>query len=314
MNGIRIATAALFALAAALASARGGEIALTFDDAPLGDSQYYTGYKRTKLLIRKLEKAGIDEVAFFVTTKHLSDELAERRLRLYAEAGHVIGNHTHSHERIHRLGVDTYIGDIRSAHQKLKDLPGFKPWFRFPFLDEGRDQETREKIRAALQEMGYRHGYVTVDNYEWYLNQKFQQALMRNRRYDIAALRDAYVDLIWESIAFYDDIAKKTLGRSPKHVLLLHENDLTAMCLQDLVERIRAEGWTIISPTEAYRDPIAEIHPATVNNNQGRVAAIAEARGYTASLRHKSEDRDWMDQHLRKNGIIFRAPMNPYIK
>ncbi len=298
-----------FALAITLiaaTAATAGEIALTFDDAPLPDSQYYDGYKRTKVMLRKLEQLNIDQVAFFTTTKHIVDETAERRLRLIGEAGHLLGNHTHSHQRIHRLGADAYIDDIRLAHKQIEKLPGFRPWFRYPFLDEGGDRETRDKIRNALTEMGYTDAYVTVDNYEWYLNQKFQQALMKGQQYDMRALRRAYVDLLWNSVLFYDELAKKVLGRSPKHVLLLHDNDLTAICIQDLVRRIRSEGWTIISPTEAYADPLAQLAPDAVGSSQGRISAIARDRRYNGALKHESEDRSWIDRYLKKNRVFLR--------
>ena len=71
-------------------------------------------------------------------------------------------------------------------------------------------------------------------------------------------------------------MAKEVLGRSPKHVLLLHENDLAALFIKDLIKHIRESGGKIISPAEAYKDPIADFIPNVLMNNQGRIAAIAK--------------------------------------
>ena len=46
-------------------------------------------------------------------------------------------------------------------------------------------------------------------------------------------------------------------------MLLLHETDLNALFIVDLVAGLRAAGWTIITMDEAYRDPIAQMEPAS---------------------------------------------------
>jgi peptidoglycan/xylan/chitin deacetylase (PgdA/CDA1 family) len=280
------------------------EIAITFDDAPRKDGGLYTGLKRSEILLEKLQQYNVPQVAFFANSGKL-DAVGELRLKMYGQAGHIIANHSHSHPHIHDVGVDNYIADIKKAHQALKDMPGFKPWFRFPFLDEGKDEESRDRIRAALKEMGYINGYVTVDNYDWYLEFMYQQALKENNKIDYDLLKDLYIEHIWESIQFYHNIAIKTLGRSPKHVLLLHENDLAALFLDDLISFLRGEGWLIISPTEAYADPIASHIPDVLMNNQGRVAAIAREKGTTGrDLVQESEDEQYLEEYFAKKKVF----------
>jgi len=107
------------------------------------------------------------------------------------------------------------------------------------------------------------------------------------------------------NIEFYDDIAVSTLGRSPKHVLLLHENEIAALFIGDLIDRIRAKGWKIISPTEAYTDPIAEMYdPSYVLTGQGRVAAIAHSKGISESrLKNQNEDQSYLDNKAIEYGV-----------
>jgi peptidoglycan/xylan/chitin deacetylase (PgdA/CDA1 family) len=276
------------------------EIALTFDDAPMGDGNKYTGVERTQILIKKLKNLHIPEVAFFTTTNHINGPAARQRILDYAKAGHVLANHSHTHSWIHRIGTAAYIDDIRQANQILVSLPNFKPWFRYPFLDEGRTISARDSIRSALASMGYSNGYVTVDNYDWHINSLFQKALKEKKKVDIAALRKMYITHIWESIQFYHHIALQNLGRSPKHVLLLHENDLSALFIDDLVKHIRSQGWKIISPTQAYQDPIATHTPDVLLNGQGRVAAIAKEKGYTGPFVQESEDEEYLDKLFSK--------------
>ena len=42
-----------------------GEIMISFDDAPNGDSEYYTGLDRTQVLIEKLKEQNVPQVVFF---------------------------------------------------------------------------------------------------------------------------------------------------------------------------------------------------------------------------------------------------------
>ncbi len=280
------------------------EIALTFDDAPRGDGGLYTGLKRSEILLKKLKQYNVSQVAFFANSGNL-DAVGELRLKMYGQAGHIIANHSHTHPHIQDVGVENFIDDIKAAHQALKEFPGFRPWFRFPFLDEGRDENTRDQLRSALDDMGYINGYVTVDNYDYYLEFLYQQALKKNKKINYDLLQELYIEHLWESIQFYQNIALKTLGRSPKHVLLLHENDLAALFLDDLISFLRGEGWLIISPEEAYKDPIAQHIPKVLMNGQGRVAAIAKENGMASKdLVQKSEDEQYLKDYFNKKKVF----------
>ena len=282
---------------------QGQKIALSFDDAPLGDSPVMTGVKRTELLIKNLKAAAVPAVAFLCVSSRLT-ETGRQRLRDYAEAGHILGNHTHSHARIHRIGVEAAIKDIEKAHELLRELPGFERWFRFPFLDEGRDRPTRDALRDALEERNYFNAYVTVDNYDFALERLFRDAVRDKKPMDRDAMKRMYLDHLWNSIQFYDHMAQKALGRSPIHVLLLHENDLAALYIGDLVTMLRAKGWEIVSPREAYRDPIATQIPDVLLNNQGRVAALAKARNYPGPFSQASENTETLRQQFEKTVLM----------
>ena len=290
---IRFILAVILALAVAPATAR--EIAITFDDAPTNDSATFTGEERTKRLLAALKAAGIEQAAFFCVTR--GKPTAElTRLSAYAAAGHIIANHSDTHRNLRDLPADEYLADIAAADAVLKGFANFRPWFRFPFLAEGDTPEKREAVRAGLRAMNYAQGYVTVDNYDWYLSTLANNAKKAGQNIDEGALRDLYVEVLIEAVEFYDAIAVKTIGRSPRHVLLLHENDLAALYIADLVAELRKRGWKIIGADLAYTDPIAGITPDTQFLNQGRVAAIARNKGMKPiDLVHENEDEAPLD-------------------
>jgi len=275
-------------------------IALSFDDIPRHAGGFFTPDERTKELIQALDKAGVEQAGFFVTTGNLekSDgQGGEARIRAYGAAGHVIANHSHSHQWLSRTDVNEYLADLDKAETWLANRPGHRSWFRYPYLDEGKkDLEKRDAMRAALKERGLLNAYVTIDNYDWHLDGLASRAESENRRMDMNALRDLYVETLVQTANFYDEIAVQTIGRSPAHVLLLHETDLAALYIDDLVEALRNDGWDIISMDEAYTDPIASIEPDTWFLGNGRVAAIAHTKGLSpAELVYERTDEATLD-------------------
>ena len=272
----------LLCLGAAPAAAE-KRIALSFDDVPRSAGPFLSPDERTAELIAALRRSGVEQAAFMVTTGNLArpDGVGgEARIAAYVAAGHVIANHSHSHLWLHRTSVEDYVADLDRAAEWLRGRPGYRPWYRFPFLDEGRnDAGKRDALRAALRERGLANAYVTVDSYDWYLHELARAAATGGPPIDLGGLRDLYVQAIVETAKFADARAVEILGRSPAHMMLLHETDLAALFIDDAVAALRADGWTIVTADEAYRDPIAAIEPDTTFLGFGRVAAIGRAAG-----------------------------------
>jgi len=284
-------------------------IALTFDDAPRGDGPLLSGEQRSKELIAKLEAHGAVPSAFFVTTQGLKHDGNKQRIHRYADAGHIIANHSHTHQWLHKTGSSTYIQDIRVAESLLKDYSNRRPWYRYPYLDEGRELSQRNNIRTQLDNLDIMSAYVTVDNYDWYIESKWQQAVDESKLVDMDALRDVYISMLMSAVKFYDELANDVLGRSPHHVLLLHENDLAAVFIGDLIDALKDDGWEIISPDTAYQDEIADYVPKTLRTGQGRVAAIAHdkyassasgTKGLRKRLSHLAIEEALIDQLLEE--------------
>jgi peptidoglycan/xylan/chitin deacetylase (PgdA/CDA1 family) len=258
-------------------------IALTFDDVPRARGAFFTPDERAERLIAQLRRARVRQAAFFITTGNLDrpdGAGGEARISAYVAAGHVIGNHSHSHLWATRTPVTDYVADLDRAAAWLRGRDGWRPWYRFPYLDEGRGtRERRDALRTALAQRGLSSGYVTVDSYDWFLDNLSNQARTAGRRIDRDGLRALYVDIIVNAANHAERTATTALGRSPAHMLLLHETDLAAMFIVDAVAALRRDGWEIVTADEAFRDPIAAIEPDTMFLGAGRVTAIAAARG-----------------------------------
>lgn len=285
------------------------EIAFTFDDAPMPDSAIMNGQERTDLLIKNLKVAQVPDALFFVKADYLHDETKTRLIK-YTNAGFHLANHSYSHRSANEIDRLEYAADAYKAHLLLKPLDNFLPYHRFPFLHYGKDQQTIAFLQGSLTQLGYSDGYVTVDNFDWYINALLVKAAEEKKNIDYEKARKFYVDTLYNSIEFYDVIAQKSLGRSPRHVMLLHENDTVALFVGDLITHLRSKGWKIITPQRAYKDPMAKHFPAGTFHKQGRVAAIAASKGIPESeLRHPSENTDYLDKAFAAANIITDKTM-----
>ncbi len=281
------------------------EIALTFDDAPTPDSALMTGAERTQKLIDALKQAKVPDALIFVKAGNISPQTASR-LQHYTDAGFHLANHSFAHQSANQMNINSYAEDAYKAHLALTSFNNVLKFHRFPYLHYGKDLGEINQLQGLLAEVGYKDGYVTVDNFDWYISSLITKSAEEKKTIDYQKARDFYVNSLYDAIEFYDAIAKKTLKRSPRHVLLLHENDAAALFVGDLVSHLRSKGWKIISPQQAYKDPIAKDFPQVAFHKQGRVAAIANSKGVPeAELRHPSENEQYLDQAFAKAGVII---------
>lgn len=302
MSWLRLATL-LFCLSVTGAFADDKRIALTFDDAPRGDGAYFSGDERAAALIKALDAVDSPPVAQFVTTRGILNLPGGRdRVAMYADAGHLIANHSHTHPWLHKTETNAYLADLDKAEELLEGFQNRRAWFRFPFLDEGRrDVEKRDAVRTALAERGLLSGYVTIDTYDWHMERRFQEALKAGLTEDaFGPWRQAYIAMIVDAAERYDQMSEKWLGRRSAQVLLLHENDLAALFIDDAVLALRDAGWEIISPDVAYEDPIAKELPKTTFSGMGRISALAFDQGARReeSFYHWSADEQGIDDKL----------------
>ena len=277
-------------------------IALSFDDVPRNPGAFFSPEERTRRLIAALQAGGVPQAAFFVTTGNLEKPFGaggEGRIARYVAAGHVIANHSYSHPRLSQTGATEYLADLDRAETWLKGREGHRPWFRFPFLNEGqKDKAKRDAVRAGLKARGLRNGYVTIDASDWNMEALTIDAVRAGKTIDMDALRDLYVESHVQAADFYDRLARRTLGRSPAHVLLLHETDLAALFIGDLVGALRRRGWRIVTADEAFSDPIATAEPDVPSAQGTLIEALAWEKGLPAP-------RDYDRNNTRITNALF---------
>ncbi len=291
-------------LTGAPAVAADKRIALTFDDAPRNRGAFFTPDERTKRLIAGLRQAGVRQAAFFVIPGNLgkNDGVGgEQRIAAYVRAGHVIANHSWSHPALSDVSAADYVANIDRAEEWLKRQPGHRPWFRYPYLNEGRaDKGKRDAVRRALAERGLLNGYVTADGYDWNLEGLTKSARQAGKTIDMKALRDLYVETMVGAAEYNEALMRRTIGRSPPQVLLLHETDLAALFIPDLVKALKKAGWKIVTADEAYADPIGRLQPDVPSAQGTLTEALAWEKGLPAPRWYDRADTKVADPLFRQ--------------
>ncbi|MDQ3806512.1 MAG: polysaccharide deacetylase, partial [Acidobacteriota bacterium] len=171
-------------------------------------------------------------------------------------------------------------------------------------LKEGRTPEQRDRMRAFLKARGYRNGHVTIDASDWYVDQRLRERQKKDPRADATPYRDFYLGHIRERALFYEDLARRVLGRSVSHTLLIHHNVLNGLFLGDLLGMFEREGWELIDADDAFKDPVFDSEPDIAPAGESLVWALAKQTGkFEHLLRYPGEDGEYEKARMDALGL-----------
>jgi peptidoglycan-N-acetylglucosamine deacetylase len=278
-------------------------LAVTIDDFDLSDSPLLTGAERDERIRATLARHGI-KAAGFVAGKYVKGPVSEEVLGSWSREGHIIGNHSFSHNYYAAQDPDDYMADILKCAAILSPQPAFQKLFRYPFLAEGKTAEARDALRQRLHAAGYRIGHVTIDNSDWAIDGRLRKRLSTDPKADLSPYRNFYLEHLWDRANFYDELAQKLFGESIDHTLLLHHRLTTGLFLDDALRMFRSRGWLLINAKAAFTNPIFSFEPKSLPSGQSLVWAIAKERGgYDSMLRYPGEDETYEAPRMNALGL-----------
>lgn len=284
-------------------AAHAQSLALTFDDGLDPATEPHAGEWNAQIL-EGLKSASLSAMMFPALSK-AGGKGGLELVREWSAAGHLVGNHTATHRSLASGGMSlaSFIADVEQADRVLRQLPAFRRMLRFPMLKEGNTLEKRDGIRTWMRGAGYRAAPVSIDASDWYFNALWIQLTSSGQLDKRARLQRAYVAHLLDRAAYYDALAREVLGRSPRHVMLLHVNAINAASLADIVEAFRAKGWTFVPAADAFTDPLYAMQPDILPAGESIVWALAKQAGH-AGLRYPGEDSVYEEPRLRELGLL----------
>lgn len=279
-------------------------LALSFDDGlnPLlnPDAQHINDD-----ILATLKQHKISAILYPSLSK-IGDQTGLSLVAKWGKQGHRIGNHGNLHLNLNheQVSISQYLTDMQQGHLAFSHLNGFTPRYRFPFLKEGNTPEKRDQIRLWLSQHHYQSGAVSIDASDWFYNQLFLKYQKNQDNVSLEKLKQAYLFHLLDRATYYDNLAKKTLGRSPKHVLLLHVRAINAAWLDDIILSFQQHGWTFIDSDQAYQDELYHIQPYILPAGESIIWTIAKIYGIKG-LRYPAEDAPYEYSSLEKFGLKF---------
>lgn len=265
------------------------DIALSFDDGVDPRVQQLASSWNASIL-EALSKARVTAI-IFPAGKRVDSPAGLKLIRDWGDNGHTIGNHTYSHLNFcsDQVTLGQFIKDVKKNEALLKEMPGWTKLIRFPYLKEGDTVSKCDGFRTWLADHGYKSGAVSIDASDWYYNSRYLAWRKKSTSDDLSAFRTAYLNHLWNRSVYYDSLSKQIFGRSVKHVLLLHTNAINADFLPDIIEMYRSKGWNLISPKEAYGDPVYAMKPTGLPAGESILWALAKQKGIKG-LRYPAEN------------------------
>ena len=241
------------------------EIAITIDDLPAGAANSMTAAAITEMttkLVGTLREQKIPVVGF-VNERKLYFKWGEvderiRALNQWLDAGFELGNHTYGHTSLNRAGLKEFEDSViqgESVTRLLLTQHNMKlRYFRHPYLDTGRDLQTRRDAEAFLVERGYRIAPVTLDAWDWMFAGVYDDAKKRGDTTLQQEVVRSYLSYTTTVFSYYEKLSKELIGYEPKQILLLHANQLEAEHIGELLELIRKRGYRFITLENALSD------------------------------------------------------------
>lgn len=245
-------------LICAAAPAPHPEIAVTIDDLPV-HAPYPPGLTPLEVnrqMIAALKAAHVPVTAF-VNAVNLKDAGTMEALREWRAAGFILGNHTWSHSHLSELTIRQFEEELTKGEPVLTRLGGRSEWrwFRYPFLDEGRNEAQRIVARRVLASRGYRVAAVTTGFSDWAWTPAYARCSAKHDGAAVAELEHLYLDALRRSIVVDRENAHMLYGRDIPYVLLMHVSAMSAHMMPQVLKVYRNAGYRFVSLPEAELDP-----------------------------------------------------------
>jgi hypothetical protein len=278
-----------------LSTANSADISFTMDDPEVSESPIYSANERNQKILEAFDKHKI-KGALFVCGMRIDNQEGTNLLQSWDKNDHIISSHGYSHLYFpsKTLTFENFKNDFLKNEPLITPFKNYRKFFRYPLLKEGDTLEKRDGMRNALKKSGYRHGYVSIDASDWYIDSRLKSKLKKDPKADLTGYRDFYLKHMWARAVFYDELAKKVFGREVKHTILIHHSLLNALFLDQLMAMFKQKGWNLISAKEAFEDPIYKLQPNILPAGESIVWASAKETGkFEDILRYPGEDSEY---------------------
>jgi peptidoglycan/xylan/chitin deacetylase (PgdA/CDA1 family) len=264
-------------------------VAITIDDLPAGAANSMTAaeiLEMTAKLLGTLRDQKVPAVGFVNEQKlYKLGEVDDRikALNLWLDGGFELGNHTFAHTSLNRVTLQAWEEEVIRGETVTRMLLAQHKmklrYLRHPYLDAGRDLQTRREAEAFLSARGYQVAPVTMDAWDWMYAGVYDDARKRADTALQQQLVSSYLSYTTSVFDYDEQLSKDLLGYEPKQILLLHGNWLEADHIGELIELLRKRGYQFVTLEDALGDGAYSVPDEYVGEGTGWLEHWASTRG-----------------------------------
>src|SRR5882724_11222955 len=261
------------------ALAQNRTVAVTVDDLPyasvqaVSSSDAAVAIEINRKILSALKRHHVPVTGFVIQKRveELGLAAGTKMLRGWTNGEFDLGNHTYSHPDINQLSPEQIEDEIIRGETSLVPLmkqAGKKTdFFRFPMNHTGDTPQKHEQVATILTRHGYRLATCTIDNSDYIFNAAYVRMIAAH---DASAqrLRVEYLSYTSAEIDYYARLNQQVLGYEPPAVMLLHDNQLNADVIEQLLVLFEKKQYKFVSLDRAQSDRAYQT-PATYTTKYG---------------------------------------------
>ena len=118
----------------------------------------------------------------------------------------------------------------------------------------GDTKEKHDLIAGFLSQRGYQLATCTIDNSDYLFNDAYVLMLAKGDAEAVKKLRAEYVSYTSQEIDYYATLNKKVFGYEPPQVMVLHDNQLNADAIDQVLRLFEAKKYRFASLAAAQAD------------------------------------------------------------
>jgi peptidoglycan-N-acetylglucosamine deacetylase len=165
-----------------------------------------------------------------------------------------LGNHTYSHPDFDNLTIEQFEDQIVRCETSIAPLmkaAGRKlEFFRFPFNHTGDTKKKHDAVAAFLVEREYRLAPCTIETSDWMFNSAYARMLASHDQASASRLRAYYLAFTAAQIDYFARLNQQALGYEPPQIMLLHDNQLNADVIEELLALFEQRQYRWVSTVQ----------------------------------------------------------------
>jgi peptidoglycan/xylan/chitin deacetylase (PgdA/CDA1 family) len=250
-------------------------VVISIDDVPLGGGRWSgddteTVQRINDGILEALVAHGSPGIGFVTEDRvQIPGQIDERVaiLQSWTDAGIELGNHGYSHLAFQTTPLEQIQDDVIRGEVITTLVTGERPrFFRFPFNQTGPTPEAKASMRAFLESRGYTVAPFTVEHADYIYSAVYSTARRTGDEDLQRRALDAYLDHLDTAFAYAEKFSVELFGREIPQIFLIHANEINAVAMDEMLEKLERRGYTFTTLGEALKD----VAYATDDNYVGR--------------------------------------------